>query len=222
MTVWITPHLVSAVLAVGGELPEAPRLSELATLNLAAQPIEGQPADTRDEAIPSITDGKPFGSGDSWRWHVHGGFGMEFDDTDNQLFLMGGGLTYFMIQDLALVLETNLIYVDQFGSDAFAWNFNLLARWHFYNKERWSLYVDGGAGTLIATDEVPGPTLAEPLGGSRFNFTPQAGVGFSYEVATNTRMLVGVRWHHISNARTYENNPGRDSFLVYAGVSVPF
>jgi hypothetical protein len=103
MTVWITPHLVSAVLAVGGELPEAPRLSELATLNLAAQPIEGQPADTRDEAIPSITDGKPFGSGDSWRWHVHGGFGMEFDDTDNQLFLMGGGLTYFMIQDLALV-----------------------------------------------------------------------------------------------------------------------
>lgn len=222
MTVLNTLHLVSAVLAVSGEVPEVPRFAELTTLALTARQVEAQPDDTWEEGIPSLADPKPFGARDSWRWHVHGGFGMEFDDTDNQLYLLGGGVTYFMVRDLALVLETNVLYVDQFGSDAVAWNFNLLARWHFYSRERWSLYVDGGAGTLVATDEVPGRTLHEPLGGSNFNFTPQGGVGVSYEVATNTRMLAGVRWHHISNARTYENNPGRDSFLVYAGVSVPF
>ena len=32
----------------------------------------------------------------------------------------------------------------------------------------------------------------------------------------------GIKWHHISNADLFEDNPGRDSIMGYAGVSFPF
>jgi hypothetical protein len=72
------------------------------------------------------------------------------------------------------------------------------------------------------TQRVPGPDSDEPDGGTYFNFTPQAGVGASFAVAEDTRLLAGVRWHHISNARSSDNNPGRDSLEIYAGVSFAF
>ena len=51
--------------------------------------------------------------------------------------------------------------------------------------------------------------------------TPQAGFGFTFEVADDTRLLVGGRWHHISNATLFDSNPGRDSLLLYLGLSLP-
>ncbi len=76
---------------------------------------------------------------------------------------------------------------------------------------------------LGTTDAVPSPRPPdEPFGGTTFNFTPQAGFGASWEIAANTRLLTGVRWYHISNARTSDNNPGLDSILFYIGATFPF
>lgn len=38
------------------------------------------------------------------------------------------------------------------------------------------------------------------------------------------RLMGGVRWHHISNARIKgeDHNPGRDSIMVYVGMSFPW
>ncbi len=58
--------------------------------------------------------------------------------------------------------------------------------------------------------------------GGRFSFTPQLGFGVSYQMTLNTRVLVGARLHHISNARTRADNPPRNSLLLYAGLSFPF
>jgi hypothetical protein len=112
-------------------------------------------------------------------------------------------------------MEFNGLTIQQVDTDAAAFNFNLLFRWHFLMERTWSIYVDAGAGVLLATEEVP-------AGGSNFNFNPQAGIGFTLEVAEDVRALGGVRWHHISNANTYDENPGRDSFFLYAGLTFPF
>ena len=220
---WITPQCVCALLVAGGDALPEPRFSELIQLELSpAPPAARQAAEGTPSGIPSVGV-KPFGTKDTWRWNIHGGFGAQVKELENNhLGLLGGGLSYFVVQDLSLELEASLLYISQIGNDAVGGNLSLLARWHFHAEETWSLYVDFGSGLLGTTDEVPGPTNVFPEGAAQFNFTPQAGLGLSYEVAPETRLLVGLRWHHISNARTNETNPGRDSFLIYAGLSMPF
>lgn len=186
----------------------APNFHEQAVLHLAAQ--DPDPAISDKVVEPTA----PFGAKDSWRWFVQAGFAHEFND-ESELYLAGVGVSYFMADDLSLDLELNGFHVDQMANDATVANFNLLIRWHFESRETWSIYFDGGAGLSYASDELP-------AGGSQFNFTPQAGVGVSIDVGRDARLLTGVRWHHMSNARTSDDNPGRDAAMVYAQLSFPF
>jgi hypothetical protein len=77
------------------------------------------------------------------------------------------------------------------------------------------MFLEGGAGLLRTSQKVPS-------GGSRFNFTPQAGVGLTFDIGNNARWLIGAKWHHISNANMYDTNPGRDSIMYWTGISFPF
>lgn len=156
-----------------------------------------------------------FGAAGSARWSLQIGAGFELDDTEEVFILPGVAFSYFMAEDISAELELNGIAVNQSGEDALGGNFNLLLRWHVVNRERWSLYVEGGAGVLVTSSDVPSH-------GSSFNFTPQLGGGVTRDIGGNLRLFAGVRAHHISNANTYEYNPGRDSLFFYAGISLPF
>jgi opacity protein-like surface antigen len=190
-------------------------------------------ADRTHPAQPPIPRAVPtapaFGEKDSWRWYLSGGWGKEIDSSHDEFVIFGGGVSFFMVDNLSLNFELNGLYIDQENTtglpdshDAWGVNFNLLVRWHFLARESWSIYADGGVGVMGTTERVPGPDRDESDGGTYFNFTPQAGFGASFEFADNTRLLAGLRWHHVSNARTSNNNPGRDSLMVYAGVSFAF
>lgn len=152
----------------------------------------------------------------AWRWTLQFGLGVEFDDTNNSFALGGFGFSFFPVDDLSINFEFNGMYFDQdMAQEAGGFNFNLLLRWHYMTREKWSAFLEMGGGILITTDEVP-------AGGSGFNFTPQAGAGISVDVGNDVRLLTGVRSHHISNARTFDNNPGQDSFYGFVGLSMPF
>ena len=181
-----------------------------AALITQAQTTEAQPP------VPA------FGKMNTWRWMVQGGVGFDVRTSDNLFGQIGGGVSYFMIDNLSLDLELNGMYFSQIDDDAVGINLVLLFRWHFIAKEKWSLYFDIGVGLLGTTAKVPGLMLDEPRAGSSFNFTPQGGFGITVEVAENTRFFAGARLYHISNAQIYEGNPGRDNIFVYAGVSFPF
>src|SRR5262249_38335434 len=118
--------------------------------------------------------------------------------------------------------ECNLLYVRQEGEDAIGLNLSFLLRYHFVKLDRFTVYVDLGAGLLGTTQRVPQATVDEPRGGAKFNFTPQPGGGFTYCVRPNVHLMAGVRWFHISDARITPNNPGRDSAELYVGLAVPF
>ncbi len=171
------------------------------------------------EAQPPVP---AFGKMNTWRWMVQGGVGFDVKTSDNLFGQIGGGVSYFMIDNLSLDLELNGMYVNQIGDDAVGINLVLLFRWHFIADEKWSLYFDIGAGLMGASDKVPGPTPGEPRGGSSLNITPQSGFGITVEVAENTRLFAGARLFHISNGQIYEGNPGRDNIFIYAGISLPF
>jgi hypothetical protein len=218
-----------------GSTPAAesdPAIRAEADLEIRFPTALAQADETRHEQLPISAAAPPppvFGAKSSWRWYLSVGYGWEINGTHDEFVIFGGGVSYFLADDLSLNFELNGLYHDQETASGFAdshdaWgiNFNLLLRWHFLAAERWSLYADGGAGVMGTTERVPGPDSDEPEGGTYFNFTPQAGFGASFEITHNTRLLTGARWHHVSNAQTWDNNPGRDSLLLYAMVSIPF
>ncbi len=168
--------------------------------------------DSPEDSSPDASDMSPaFGSRGDHRWYVQGGGATTFN---NNFGLVGAGLSHFFANGHSINLELNGMAFEQTGADAVGLNLAAILRWHFVRQPNWSLYVDGGAGILGTTNDVP----AE---GSSFNFTPQAGGGATIRLDDERRLMVGLRWHHISNANLYDGNPGRDSILGYVGVNFP-
>ncbi len=87
-----------------------------------------------------------------------------------------------------------------------------LLRYNFTAARSWSPYIEIGAGVLGTTHKVPEDT-------SRFNFTPQGGVGLQYIMSGRRSFTVGVRYHHTSNAGIARSNPGINAILFHTGVS---
>ncbi|MDP7004894.1 MAG: acyloxyacyl hydrolase [Phycisphaerales bacterium] len=194
------------------------------TVSLASTTLsfEYQPQVIEDEAADEVTSisnltvsPSTWGKKGTWRWDLTGGYGWDVKTSENKLTTYGVEFEYFVEDNLSLDIGLLGIDVDQRGKNVDGLNFTLQLRWHFATKETWSLFMEGGAGLLRTSDNVP-------AGGSKFNFTPQAGLGASFDIGNNNRWLIGVRWHHISNANTYDTNPGRDSIMVWTGLSFPF
>jgi lipid A 3-O-deacylase len=182
-------------------------------------PVPGSDAPT---AVPpadldAFAPAPAYGTQDSWRLYIHAGGGADATNLDNSVIQGGVGFEHFIGDDLSLSVELNGLFAAQGGPNAGGVNVNLLFRWHFLHprEEGWSLYFDGGAGLLVSTDEIP-------AGGSSFNFTPQAGLGATIDIGEQRRLMCGVRWLHVSNANTFEENPGRDHAYAYVGLSLPY
>lgn len=170
----------------------------------------------QDEPDTTPTVAEPFGlAGTEYlMWNAAVGSDLE----DRHLARMGVGISYFIDDDISVDFELNGVYFDLTETDdAFGLNANLLLRWHFLVAEdrSWSVYVDGGAGLLLASEEVPQHA-------SNFNFTPQLGAGVSFDVGEDARLFTGIRWFHVSNANVYDENPGVDFALVYVALAFPF
>lgn len=138
-------------------------------------------------------------------------------DTD---YNVAGAWSTFLAQDLEFVLELGGWYFAQAGKDTGGINGSMVLRYHLLHDEArdWTVFADAGIGLLGAFDRVPAT-------GTEFNFTPRVGGGATFRIDDDgTRLIVGARWHHISNARIQgdSRNPSRDSIMVYAGVVVPF
>lgn len=154
-----------------------------------------------------------FGQAGKQRWYIQGGLGTDFDDD---LFgLAGAGVSHFFYNGHSINLELNGLAVDQPGNNAVGLNLALLLRSHWIRGENWSIYIDGGAGLLTTTSDVPDA-------GSSFNFTPQIGGGATFAIKDTQRIMTGLRWYHISNANTFEGNPGLDALYGYVGYNFPF
>lgn len=156
-----------------------------------------------------------FGTPGSMWWTIGAGVSNNFNRaTDlNARF----NLSYFIAQDVEVAGELGVWYYG-LENEAVGFNPASYIRWHFLNKERMTVYADLGIGVLFTTDDVPSD-------GTSFNFTPRAGAGITHRLGDSAnRFELGVRWAHISNARTSGDgdNPSRDSVMLYGGVIFPF
>ena len=181
-----------------------------------ATPIEQLQTDS--DNTQSKRDIEPtFGTKGQEHWYIQGAFATTLDrqESDPRRFgLVGAGISKFLFDRHSINLELNTIYFSQPGDDALGLNLALLMRWHFIRKSNWSLYIDGGAGVMGTTSDVP-------RSGASFNFTPQAGAGATIKLNERQRLMLGLRWHHISHADLFGANPGRDSIMGYVGLKLP-
>ena len=181
-------------------------------VNLALLPDEPQQP---EQAPPPHRRIEPYAIKGTTRWNIHGAGAVDFDDGDNTIALFGLGLSHFIADDLSLDLELNVLFINQLIENTEGFNANVLFRWHFIHERRWTMFLDAGAGVLLSVNDVPAH-------GSSFNFTPQVGAGVTVDLGGDVRLIAGARWLHISNANLYDENPGRDSVMGYAGISFPF
>lgn len=158
-----------------------------------------------------------FGDAGAWYWTLLAGAAYESDSTDGNVY---AGMGVFLTDKFEFNFGIGGWYFWQEGSDTGGVNPALGFRYHFMPKDPFNLYIDAGIGLLFSGDDVPDD-------GESINFTPRAGVGTLWKLgdgANAARLDVGVRWHHISTASTTgsDDNPARDSVMVYAGVVFPF
>ncbi len=87
----------------------------------------------------------------------------------------------------------------------------LYFRWHFAEpRVRPFIEISGG---FLRTDR------PVPEGHTRFNYTAQTGLGFRVPVTSGHDLLLGYRFHHVSNAGRVSPNFSLNSHVVYSGLS---
>lgn len=165
----------------------------------------------------SASDRADFGDKGAWYWTILGGAAFHHESTDGSLYFGAGT---FLTDQFEFNFGVAGWHFWQEGDDTAGGNPAFGFRYHFTPKDAFNLYIEAGIGLLFTADDVPED-------GESVNFTPRAGVGTLWKLTDESnapRLDVGVRWHHISTASTSgsDDNPSRDSIMVYAGVVFPF
>ncbi len=158
-----------------------------------------------------------FGAKGSWWWSIGAGAGFG-ESPLNSEYNASFSLHTFLVDDLEVVMEFGAWFFDQEIDDAIAGAFNVMLRWHFINRDRYSIFAEAGAGLMLSSNDVP-------VGGTEFNFTPRIGVGMTWRYSEGpSRLIFGARWQHFSNGRLFgtSDNPGLETAMFFGGVMIPF
>lgn len=198
---------------------DAPHRPTFAQALAAAE--QGAPAPSGEPSVASPVARPAFGEDGYWSWTLGGGVAVL--GTDAHAYYNGFvSIETFVVKDFQVAFEFGGWWFAQDGPDAGGGSVNVDFRYYFLPwggpKDDWGVYAALGGGVLGSTNDVP-------VGGTEFNFTPRAGVGFSLRLGDGPERLTGgVRWQHISNANTEGNdrNPGSNALMVYLGVTFPF
>ena len=163
------------------------------------------------EEVLSTED--PFGQGD-WTFQVYGSTTFA-DSGKGFLHTSHIGLGYFFLEKVSINIEGVGGWADAKKDDDGGFvGFDLLFRWHFYQRGKFSIFGDGGAGFQEATTNFPSD--------SHHNFRPQVGFGATWQVTPDLMLVGGAKWLHVSNAGTSDINDGLDAAEVYLGMMMPF
>ncbi len=136
-----------------------------------------------------------------------------FWDGNAEIYNLGlGASNYWFLSDwFAFRISLDANYFYQHGGQ-YAGEIESGGRFYVFDFDNWSAYWDMTGGFEYATDQVP-------VGGTYWNFTFSWGPGADIRLSENTDLLVGVTFHHMSNAlgRTNGRNPSQNEGRFYVG-----
>ncbi|MFN9076391.1 MAG: acyloxyacyl hydrolase [bacterium] len=178
--------------------------------NLAAQAGDAPAEPAKPQAAES--EKRAFGSADTLDFEFT--LGPAFDLEETTLGVVDAGVHWFVADGVSFGAFVEGLVIDAENDDSWGFGAGVVARWHFVREEKYSIFLEGGAGFAGFSDEVPS-------GGTNYDFTPRAALGMTYELGDGARLVGKVGWFHISNGQTGPNNPGLDSVSVAIGLSFP-
>lgn len=200
------PPFIHAQAASGGDGSQAATLLDI-----------HQDGDSRAASVEKVDPPRADFSKGSWAFQTYGS--VTVGESDGWLYQGHVGAGYFVFKGFSFNVEATLGRIDAAdrGGDFMATGLDLLLRWHVLRNDDFSFYLEGGAGGLVSNESFPAH-------GTHFNFTPQLGLGMTFRIHDKARLMLGARWHHISNGRIYGNgrNPGYEGIMTYAGLMIPF
>jgi hypothetical protein len=231
--------LALPVLTVAAEPAPAPTLATPPAIALDLAEARSEPAPPAPPA-PATPPGAPasdkpaagdaeltapakkFGDTGFWTFNLGAAYANDFDGATDVAGV--NSVSVFIASGLEFSLESAGWYFHQDGPDTGGISGSIAFRYHWFLGEQnastrdWSLFGEAGIGLLGAFNEVPD-------GGTNFNFMPRLGGGATFRLTdSGIRLLVGMRWHHISNGRISgdTDNPARDAVLVHTMIMFPF
>jgi hypothetical protein len=171
-------------------------------------------------ADDSITPSRPPAAFPKGTWDVQatGTSAWEFYPYDHEKLATGSaGIGYYLADNFAATLTVPVSHVRQSTRDATMVGLDLSLRYHFLQRDRFTLFADLTGGLAQATHIVP-------PGGTYFNFTAQLGLGATYRLADHLDLAAGVHYFHLSNAaiRGINHNPDLNAAQPYVGVMFRF
>jgi hypothetical protein len=186
------------------------------TLLLVVVALTFAPAAARgDDDGPPVSDGN-FRQG---LWTVEWTGSVMKDLGPQESFMSGGGfgVSYYFIENVALSAQVSGLFVDQPVEDAAAVEADLLLRHHLFHFDRYSFFLDVGAGLFEGDERVP-------ASGTRFNFALQSGLGLTCRLRDNLYLIGGARYYHLSNADLEGDarNPSLNGVRGYFGLMFTF
>lgn len=172
------------------------------------------PATWTDEVFTLSHTNDPFDQG-SWFGTVS--FGL-LGDGEIYGGQVAAGVGFFFLDDFSITAEGVLSghELGSDGEDSLGIGINLLARWHFYQHEQWSIFLEGGLGVLYTTRDYP------VASSDRWNFSQNIGLGCTYQIDPDLILISAVKYQHTSNAGLGVSNPGFDGIIGYVGIMHPF
>ncbi len=198
----------------------AARTHALASTDEAARQVNLLAADTGAQRLDNQQPRRLIGLGreGSWTFQTYGSAAL--GEGAGRVYAAHTGVGYFICENLSLNVELITGRIDlKEGThkSASVYGSDLLLRWYFDKSRDWTAYLEVGAGMHKSSHPFPAV-------GSHFNFRPQWGIGFTYSMSPDVKLLGGVRWLHISNANKDGSlrNPGFDGVMPYLGMMVPF
>lgn len=149
-----------------------------------------------------------------WDLELTGAYITPIRFSDDKFYDVNFAARYRVVDNLSVGPELQVYYVDQPDEDARAVGLGVLARWAFFVRGGFALFLDGGGGVVYADPEVP-------EFGTHFNFTGKGGFGASLELNADLHLVGGVRYFHLSNGNIHgrDQNPSYDGVQIWMGVT---
>ena len=143
--------------------------------------------------------------------------GAGFDSGKGEIYTLHLGYGYFFEDNFSVNLDVLGGYIRSgIDNNGVAAGLDLIIRNHPLtgHDNLWSLYLEVGAGLQQQSTNF--------AGNRRFNFRLLGGVGATFRVAQNVRIMAGTRYFHVSDAGIEGGGGGFDGLQFYAGSMFPF
>ncbi len=142
--------------------------------------------------------------------------GTALGDVSNRHVVLGGmtvGAGYYVFDNFAFNLDVTGYGFNEGHSSGAAAGVTLGIRHHIFTYKTTTMFVDLSGGEIEASNNVP-------YRGTHLNDTLQVGIGVMRPVSPSVSLMAGVRYFHLSNARSEgpDRNPSVNAIQGVLGL----